>query len=783
MPTPLPNPQSLLAALNTLERTLADFEKAREAGPKFSRSSSDNKVTVVANALGRFMSVQIEQDQLTLGAAALAVKVRDVANLAVDAAYAATRAAFASFASTLSIPGLPAYGSLPPDYADFVPTAASIEADILANNPCESTKTFTCSSGPVTVVVNSKRRVVSLTYPTPLPRFAVYLAAHTLQALNCGVDDADPIPDPTPGIPTSLGLHELAIFGKGTVKLNDRVKVKGLNCTGWGNVGNRGTVETNIGVEAEVGKLASRARVILRDRGKVHGFLITSDVLERHNQTVIDGLIFEHSTVLLPDLVLNVPFPGVTVGTIELEPGQQQTAGPGYYDKCHPKQNAQVFLSTGVYYFNEFFLEPGSKVWLSQTSGPVVIYVKNAFTFRGSFMVNGGAFPRVFVGYLGTSMAVVENAYKGTLSAPNAKISISTIQNHEGAFHGKDVEAQPDNQICHRPFELHYEQLPGIVPPGGLPQPVVDLGFENVAGWSSPQSALLTQVTTPVTQGTKSLRVSNPPGTTEIVSANFSANLAPQGCTRVIVDVFVPTNQPNGTVGVVISVPSANVNNVSLGTVSTTGRPTNQFGQFEFALPTAVRTALDGAASDVSIKVVLGVAAFSGPWFIDNIRFLGPPPALSTLDPILSFEDTSKWTCAQVGLTSSTTVKTHLTKSLKVNTAPGAMTIVSAAFATGALSAPSGKFRIDLRKPSQSGTNHGTFSVQFDIPSAGISNVSTASVAMTPLAANAFAQVELDLPGNVKLAVNGEYGDMRVKLIVNAVSGTGPWHFDNIRFV
>jgi hypothetical protein len=54
---------------------------------------------------------------------------------------------------------------------------------------------------------------------------------------------------------------------------------------------------------------------------------------------------------------------------------------------------------------------------------------------------------------------------------------------------------------------------------------------------------------------------------------------------------------------------------------------------------------------------------------------------------------------------------------------------------------------------------------------------------MTPLAANAFAQVELDLPANVKLAVNGEYGDMRVKLIVNAVSGTGPWHFDNIRFV
>ena len=783
MPTPLPNPQSLLAALNTLERTLADFEKARETGPKFSRSSSDNKVTIVVNALGRFMSVHIEQDQLFLASATLAAKVRDVANVAIDAAYAATRAVFATFASTLSIPGLPAYGATPPDYADFVPTAVTTEADILANNPCESTKVFTCSSGPVTVVMSSKRRVVSLTYPTVLPKFAASLAAYTLQALNCAVDDADPIPDPTPGVTTSLGLHELAIYGKGTVKLNDRVKVKGLNCASWGNVGNRGTAETNIGVEAEVGKVASRAKVILRDRGKVHGFLITSDVLERHNDTVIDGLIAEHSTVLLPDLLLNVPFPGVTIGTIELEPGQQQTAGPGYYDKCHPKQNAQVFLSAGVYYFNEFFLEPGSKVWLNQTSGPVVIYVKNAFTFRGSFNVNGGAFPRVFVGYLGTSMAIVEAAYKGTLAAPNAKISISTIQNHEGAFHGKDVEAQPDNQICHRPFELRYEQLPGIVPPA-QPPPVVNLGFETPDGWSSPQSTLLTLVSTPVTQGTKSLRASNPPGTIEIVSANFPASLAPQGCTRAIVDVFVPTNQPNGSVSLVISVPSAGVNNVSLGSVSTTGRPTNQFSQFEFALPTGVRTALDGNATDVSIKIVLNVAAFSGPWFLDNVRFLLPPPALSTLDPILSFEDITKWTASPGTIQSDTAIKTHLTKSLKVTSAPATMTITSANFATGALNSPLGKFRIDLRKPStQPNPNHGTFSVTFDIPSAGITNVSTTAASLTPLPGNTFAMIELNLPDNVKLAVNGEYGDMRVKLVLTVTSGTGPWYLDNIRFV
>jgi hypothetical protein len=120
-----------------------------------------------------------------------------------------------------------------------------------------------------------------------------------------------------------------------------------------------------------------------------------------------------------------------------------------------------------------------------------------------------------------------------------------------------------------------------------------------------------------------------------------------------------------------------------------------------------------------------------------------------------------------------------------VNTAPGAMTIVSVPFATGPLSSPLGKFRIDLRKPSNQPNPgwHGQFSVQFDVPSAGILNAATSLVEMTPLPANSFAMVELALPANVALAVNSEYNDLKIKLIVNAIAGSGPWHFDNIRFV
>ena len=789
MSTPLPNPNTLLSALNTLERSLGTFESQR-ANATFTRASSDSNVTAVVNGLGRAVSITIVSTELTQTAAVLATKVMTVVNLAIDDAYAATAAAVASFAGTLGLPGLPSYGATAPDFPDFQLTTASVETLILANNPCQSPNVFTCTSGPVTAVLDAHRRITSLTFSSPLPKSALYLAAQAVLAINCGIDTATERPgeNPTTTITETAGFNDLAIYAKGQLKLNDRVTVRELTCTGWATIGNAGTTETRLGVKAKVGNVLSRVKVVLNDNGEIHGYVRTGDVLELHSQPTVDGPVVEHAIVVLPDLPLNVTFPTVTVGTIELEPNQQQTAAPGYYNKCHPKQGAQVFLSAGTYYFNEFFLEPGSTVSLNASGGPIVIWVKTTFTFRGAFIDSVNGFPRVFVGYLGTSVAIVESKYRGTLSAPNAKISVSTIQSHEGAFHGKDVEVQPDTQICHHPFEIRYEDLPGLTPPGGPPPPLVDLGFETASGWSSPQ-AVLTSVANPVTQGVKSLQISSVTGSTDVVSAKFSADLAPNGATRMIVDLWVPSNQPNptffGNFNLQISIPSAGINALSLGTLGLTGRPTNQFSQFEFPLPANVQTALNGTASDVSLKLVLSINSGSGPWYIDNVRFLLPAAPLSSLDSILSFEDGTKWSSSQTSLTTSTQFKTHLTKSLKVTTAPGWMQVISVPFATGALSSTQSKFRVDLRIPTFTSTQtwHGQFQLQIDVPSAGISNYTSSPIELTPLATNAFATLEVTLPANVVAVVNGEYADMKLRLTLNVPAGSGAWYLDNVRFV
>src|SRR5512134_2400483 len=125
MPIAFPDPRSLLGALNTLERTLSDFESTH-ASQTFLRASSDNLVKATVNGVGVVVSVSIDPGQLSLGAQPLANKVRDVVNLAIDAADTSTATAVTTFANTLSIPGLPARGAVAPDYPDFVMLANTL---------------------------------------------------------------------------------------------------------------------------------------------------------------------------------------------------------------------------------------------------------------------------------------------------------------------------------------------------------------------------------------------------------------------------------------------------------------------------------------------------------------------------------------------------------------------------------------------------------------------------------------------------------------------------------
>lgn len=149
-------------------------------------------------------------------------------------------------------------------------------------------------------------------------------------------------------------------------------------------------------------------------------------------------------------------------------------------------------------------------------------------------------------------------------------------------------------------------------------------GFERDAGWTSSQAALALN-TSIKTEGTSSLRVTPTSGWSEIVSIPSSVVGAGTIGSSLKLDIRLPTQQPNpyfrGQVGVLISIPSASINDQYLGQASLDSATLGQFSTLSIPLPAKVQRILRYGVADVKLKIQLNVAPNSNPYYLDNIRF------------------------------------------------------------------------------------------------------------------------------------------------------------------
>jgi hypothetical protein len=152
-------------------------------------------------------------------------------------------------------------------------------------------------------------------------------------------------------------------------------------------------------------------------------------------------------TAEFPEIPATLP---VVQGDVTLDPG-------AYVDlNVH---GGRVFLRSGVYYFETFNTEPNATVKIDNAAGPVVIYVRSQFTFKGPF-VDAQQPAKVFVGYLGSSVAFLQAPFVGTMVAPHAEIELHrpTALKHQGSWFAKDIEVFSDSHILHVPFP--WDELP-----------------------------------------------------------------------------------------------------------------------------------------------------------------------------------------------------------------------------------------------------------------------------------------------------------------------------------
>ncbi len=252
--------------------------------------------------------------------------------------------------------------------------------------------------------------------------------------------------------------------------VNDRARTRYAD-TAWAPVANAGTGTTNIGSFADVGDIWSNGRVWLRSGSRVWGDVHTSGPVDTQEgddvqQTDrVKGSILSHRD-LSPyrEVSWSVDLPAVEAFASLQPVVNQQTATltPGAYQILNVHSGSKAVLTPGVYFFDWFTFESGAILELKNAAGPIQIYVRRGFIWRGKAIEEAPDKGNVLFAYTGPETnvsepptVVIEAFFRGTIVAPNAEVSIGTVGHdpgHVGQIFAKRIEVHQATTIWHRPY-------------------------------------------------------------------------------------------------------------------------------------------------------------------------------------------------------------------------------------------------------------------------------------------------------------------------------------------
>jgi DNA-binding protein YbaB len=466
MVTGLPSADNLILSIAALRRKLGT-EEVGFRNTTFTATSTDGKVTATANGMIEALTVSILPAAFpaTFPAAtltSLAASLKDACGKVLATANASTKPKASADAAGYTLSGIPNLGQLDPASPGFASSDADLTNLLLAQDPIIAAKQFQGIAGPVSAIVDGTLSLVSITLTPPIAPSRVTLEGNVVLAINLALDKAKHLFED--GIQTQVNqsvdssavtFSAACLWAQGNLAIGDRVKIKKQDGT-FAPVVNAGSTQTNVGADAQVGDVWSRAAVELRDRSKANGNLRTRSTLKLDANASVTGLVTQNGALLqIPTLSLAVTFPGTNQGNKVVAPGAQLTLAPGAYANVTVNASATLFLSTGTYYFNNLDIEPGAKISCSSGSGQIVANVKLGLIFRGSIIEKTGGRPKFFMGVFGTSAVSLEGPFTGTFMAFTAPLTIATLNPpaaHSGAFYARDITVNPDNTITHFPF-------------------------------------------------------------------------------------------------------------------------------------------------------------------------------------------------------------------------------------------------------------------------------------------------------------------------------------------
>jgi hypothetical protein len=273
----------------------------------------------------------------------------------------------------------------------------------------------------------------------------------------------------TVSVPRNIEVGGCVLAAGNSISLLDRSNVADPIC----NVGGAGTT---IGVDARTAAVLTRSLLITRDRAFVNGKVETTVPVQKAPTSTIAGPIDTHAIFdPVASETRTVVFPSAPDVDVILEPDQVASRDPGRYRNLTIRSRARLNLRSGTYFFESLgVIEPQSVIALDERSGPVIVYVKQPFVFRGAVVSNIGH-PDWLIGVTGTGTVTIEAPFQGTVLAPACRIVVGTGETtHSGAFAARDIELQPGVRVVFRPSS---ELRPGSRPACPLKDDFVGTGL------------------------------------------------------------------------------------------------------------------------------------------------------------------------------------------------------------------------------------------------------------------------------------------------------------------
>ncbi len=268
-------------------------------------------------------------------------------------------------------------------------------------------------------------------------------------------DPEDPLTTFEVVIPSTHSRSSMILSASEYLQIDDRVEVGTAGAlTNVASLGPSG-LEVGSAVQGHTNVIATGDVLFARSQALIEGYARAAGEIVRQDASVqILGGEQPGSLVTPRILSWEVEFPE-DVATLPDPINEALVVDPGAYGVFNVHNSGVVTLRTGTYYFDSFNTEPDGRIELDNAAGPVVIYVKGAFVYKGAFM-GAEQEGQLLVGLRGETSAFLQAPFVGTMVAPNGTIDLHrpTSDQHRGAFFGRVIHVFSDCHIV--PLELDW---------------------------------------------------------------------------------------------------------------------------------------------------------------------------------------------------------------------------------------------------------------------------------------------------------------------------------------